>query len=95
MKTTIKVVNIKCGGCANSIHKSLASLTGVFGVSVNLESGEITVDHTDEVSRQQLAAKLHAMGYPEEGTVKGFEALKAGAKSFVSCAIGRMDKKNI
>ena len=92
MKTTIKVINIKCGGCANSIHKSLATLTGVFGVNVDIESGAITVEHTDEVTRENIAAKLLSMGYPEKGSVQGFEALKAGAKSFVSCAIGRMNK---
>lgn len=87
MKTTIKVVNIKCGGCANSIHRSLAALTGVFGVDVNLESGGITVDHTDEVTREQLAAKLLSMGYPEEGT-----APESGDGSFVSCTAGRTEK---
>lgn len=91
MKTTIAVENIKCGGCMNSIHKSLASLTGVFAVSIDKESGKITIDHTDEVNREQLAAKLLSMGYPEVGTAKGFAALKAGAKSYISCAIGRMD----
>ncbi len=66
MKTTIKVKNTRCGSCANAIHKSLASLTGVFGVRVDMTSGEITVDHTDEVTRGQLAAHLLSMGYPEQ-----------------------------
>ncbi len=95
MKATIKVDNIKCGGCANSIHKSLASVNGVFGADVDLEAGEITVDHTDEVTRVQLAAKLLSMGYPERGSVKGLRAVTAGARSYVSCAVGRINKNNI
>ena len=93
MKTSIQIENIKCGGCVNSIRRTLASLNGVFGVSIDIESGEVTIDHTDEVIREQLAAKLLSMGYPEVGTVKGFAALKAGAKSYISCTIGRMDSK--
>ncbi|MDR2914028.1 MAG: heavy-metal-associated domain-containing protein [Tannerella sp.] len=92
MKTTLIVENIKCGGCANSIHRSLAALTGVFGVNVDVASGAITIDHTDEVNREQLADKLLSLGYPETGTATGFTALKAGAKSFVSCDIGKMNK---
>jgi hypothetical protein len=30
------------------------------------------------------------MGYPEHGSVSGLEAGLTNAKSFVSCAIGRM-----
>lgn len=93
MKTTIIVDNIRCGGCSNSIHKSLASLTGVFGVEVNIPKSTITVDHTDEVSREDIARKLLSMGYPEEGTVQGVQAIKAEAKSFVSCAIGKISSK--
>ena len=92
MKTTIKVENIRCGGCSNSIHKALASVTGIFGVEVDIANSTITVEHTDEVSRKQITDKLLSLGYPEEGTTKGFEALKAGATSFVSCAIGKIKK---
>jgi copper chaperone len=31
------------------------------------------------------------MGYPEVGSVEGMKAAAAKAKSFVSCAIGRID----
>ncbi|MEG0789957.1 MAG: heavy-metal-associated domain-containing protein [Alistipes sp.] len=54
MKTTINVENIRCGGCSNSIHKSLAALTGIFGVEVDIPGGKITIEHTDEVQREQM-----------------------------------------
>ena len=43
-----------------------------------------------ESVRTQVAAKLRSMGYPEKGSLQGFDAGVANAKSFVSCAIGRM-----
>lgn len=65
MKTTIKIMNVKNDSCSNTIHKSLASITGVFGVKVDREAREITVEHTDEVSREKLVEKLLSIGYPE------------------------------
>jgi copper chaperone len=35
-------------------------------------------------------AKLKSMGYPEHGSISGLDAGLANAKSFVSCAIGRV-----
>lgn len=66
MKTTISISNIKCTDCANKLHKSLASIIGVFGVTVDMINGKITVDHTDEVSREKIVEKLLSMGYPEK-----------------------------
>lgn len=93
MKTIIEVENIKCGGCANSIRREIGTIQGVFSVDVNFIDGIISVDHTDEVERKTIADRLLKMGYPEKGSVEGFEALKAGAKSFVSCAIGKLSKE--
>jgi len=38
----------------------------------------------------ELLSKLKSMGYPEQGSVSGLDAGLANAKSFVSCAIGRV-----
>jgi hypothetical protein len=43
-----------------------------------------------ESLRTEIVARLLKLGYPEQGSVEGLAALSAGAKSFVSCAIGRM-----
>lgn len=72
MKTTIKVDNIRCGSCANSIHKAMGALPGVFGISVDMVSGHVTADHTDEVSAAQLERKLASMGYATESSTKIF-----------------------
>jgi len=88
----IEVENIKCGGCAGSIRKGLMGLDGVDAVDVDIESGVVQVQ-ADDALRAEIARKLASMGYPETGTVRGLKSAGARAKSFVSCAVGRMDKE--
>jgi copper chaperone len=40
--------------------------------------------------RAHAAAVLAKLGYPEKGSLEGLKAVAATAKSFVSCAVGRM-----
>ncbi|MEN8205289.1 MAG: heavy metal-associated domain-containing protein [Pseudomonadota bacterium] len=89
MKHIIDVENIKCGGCAHTIETRLKKLDTVTQVSVNVEQGQVTVEAADN-SRTQLVETLLHSGYPEKGTAEGLKAAKAKAKSFVSCAIGKM-----
>ena len=90
MSYTIAVENIKCGGCASSIRKGLLEDEHVAEVEVDVEGGRVTVDG-DPDTRDRIALKLASMGYPEVGSVEGMKAAAAKAKSFVSCAIGRID----
>lgn len=85
----ISVENIKCGGCANSIRKSLLEIDGVSAVEVGVEEGwvEVTVE---SAARDAIVERLRGMGYPETGSVHGLGAAGAKARSFVSCAVGRM-----
>ncbi len=87
----IEVENIKCGGCAASIRKGLEALDGVEGVEIDIEAGAVEAQ-ADEARRPEIARKLASMGYPETGSVQGLKSAGAKAKSFVSCAVGRMDK---
>jgi copper chaperone len=89
MEHVIEVENIRCGGCANSITHSLQKLDGVSSVSVDIENGRVTVT-TDIDDRERLVAALLKNGYPEKGSAEGLQAAKAKAKSFVSCAIGKL-----
>ena len=90
MSYVIEVENIKCGGCANSIRKGLLEDAGVNEVEIDIEGGKVSIDG-DETVREQIAMKLARMGYPEVGSVEGMKAAAAKAKSFVSCAVGRID----
>ena len=87
----IEVENIKCGGCAGSIRKGLATLDGVGTIEVDIEGGVIEVQASEEL-RPEITRKLASMGYPETGTVQGLKSAGAKARSFVSCAVGRIDK---
>lgn len=86
---TIQVENLKCGGCANTIRKSLTDMDGVSSVEVDADVKTVTFAGVDTV-RTAVLAKLKSLGYPEKGTTQGLESGVATAKSFVSCAIGRM-----
>ena len=83
----VHVENIKCGGCEKSIIKGLTSIEGLFNIVIDRDLQLVKVT-ADESLREVIAAKLKSMGYPEYGSVSGFEAVLANAKSFVSCAIG-------
>jgi copper chaperone len=89
MNLTIDVENIKCGGCAGSIKKGLTEDPRVQSVEVDVAEGRVSVE-TGEDIRDELVARLSKLGYPEKGSVEGIKSLKAKAKSFVSCAVGRM-----
>jgi copper chaperone len=89
MDHIIEVENIKCSGCANTIEYRLKKIDTVLQVSVDIEQGRVTVEAGDD-SRAQLVAALLTSGYPEKGTTEGIKAATAKAKSYVSCAIGKI-----
>lgn len=90
MSYTIVVENIKCGGCANTIRSKLLQKQLARDVDVDIEHGQVHVEGNPEW-RNQVALALAKMGYPEVGSVEGMKAASAKARSFVSCAIGRID----
>lgn len=87
MQNTFEIVNLKCGGCANSIKKGLINIEGVDQVDVDLETSKVTVNALDTATFNEVKKKLAAMGYPEVGDAN---TMLHKAKSFVSCATGRM-----
>jgi len=79
----IKIVNLKCEGCANTIIKALTK-EGYSDVKVINE--ELTVSF--EGDREKALKILSKLGYPEQGS-KEAESLFKKAKSYVSCAVGK------
>ncbi|MCW8830540.1 MAG: heavy-metal-associated domain-containing protein [Gammaproteobacteria bacterium] len=90
MNYEISVENIKCGGCAGTIVKKVTELDGVDNTKVDIETGIVKVEGAEGL-REALVATLLKHGYPETGTTEGMAAAKAKAKSFVSCAVGRIN----
>lgn len=90
MRTKIVIDNMKCAGCAGSIKKGLKSYLGVSDVIVDVEKELVEIEHSDNLPIEKLKDKLSSMGYPAKGTLEGFDKFAANAKSYVSCAIGKI-----
>lgn len=90
MSYQIQVENIKCGGCANTINTRLKELDCVDDCTIDIENGVVNISG-DEKDRDEVSRLLSRLGYPESGTTEGLKAAAAKAKSFVSCAVGKMN----
>ena len=93
MAYKINVENIKCGGCASTIRSKLEAMDGIGKVGVIVEQGIVDVEAADD-TRDAVAARLLKLGYPETGMTDGIAAATARAKSFVSCAVGRLNPED-
>lgn len=87
METTIQIQNLKCGGCANTITKNIAFLEGITNVSVHVEESTVAFSYETEAKLAEVKEKLKSLGYPEDGAAN---SIGSKAKSYVSCAIGKM-----
>ena len=90
MKQTFEVINVKCGGCANTLKRSLQKEFGDIEVNLDVEPRQITLN-IEESNVPALRLKLKSLGYPmsdeDLSTIEGFSTT---AKSFVSCAVGKI-----
>ncbi len=87
MEAKIYIENLKCGGCAATIKKGISSIDGVSNINVNVDESLVEVTTNNDVIGA-VKVKLSKMGYPEVGDVNSF---LHKAKSYVSCATGKMD----
>ncbi|MFD2567366.1 heavy-metal-associated domain-containing protein [Pseudotenacibaculum haliotis] len=88
MTTTVYIENLKCGGCAATIKKGILGIQSVSDVEIDLETSEVKVSHNEDVVNS-IKEKLSKLGYPESGDKN---TVLHKAKSFVSCAVGRLEK---
>ncbi|MDG1404351.1 heavy-metal-associated domain-containing protein [Polaribacter sp.] len=88
MTAAIQIENLKCGGCATTIKKGLLSLNAVKEVTVDVENLIVSIiSENDDL--ETIKEKLAKLGYPEVGDKN---TVLHKAKSFVSCAVGRIDR---
>ena len=90
MEAEIKIDNLKCNGCATSIKNGLMGFAEIKSVDVNWENSSLKIKYDGMLSIEKVKHKLLQMGYPETGSVEGIEKMAANAKSYVSCAIGKI-----
>jgi copper chaperone len=86
MKYQFEVENIKCSGCVNSIKTALLKLDKVKEVNIDKDIDTVTV--IGNIEKSVIIKKLNELGYPE----KGNNTVVKKAKSYVNCAIGRMNE---
>ncbi len=89
METKIYIENLKCGGCAATIKKGILTVDGVTDLNVNVDESFVEVTTKSDVITA-VKEKLAKMGYPEIGDVNTF---LHKAKSYVSCATGKMSSE--
>ncbi|MEZ4837985.1 heavy-metal-associated domain-containing protein [Flavobacterium sp.] len=87
MEATIKIQNLKCHGCANTITKNLSALENISEVQVDNAEQIVSFLYKNQVDFEIVIKTLNRLGYPMEGDSNTFTEK---AKSFVSCAIGRI-----
>lgn len=88
MKThVLELQNLKCGGCANTITKTIDKSGAAENIVVNAETGEVSFDLNDETLLDGIKLDLANKGYPVVGDSN---SLGQKVKSYVSCAVGRV-----
>ncbi len=92
MELQFEVENLKCGGCTHTIEEALRADARVTHVAVDLSRHVVTVQAAADVT-QDIGATLARLGYPRKGSVEGLRSAAAVAKSFVSCAMGRLSDR--
>jgi copper chaperone len=91
MEQTFEVFNVKCSGCASTLKTKLYKEFGEITVNLNVLPRKITVDIEDK-DIDKLAKALKSLGYPLAAEEMSFmDSTSTKAKSFVSCAIGKMN----
>lgn len=89
MKTSILVQNLKCGGCAHTISTKLATIKNVNNLQVNIDESKVSFEYLDEEDAFKVKEKLRNLGYP---SIEDSNSFSSKAKSFVSCATGKLSK---
>ncbi|WP_339610370.1 heavy-metal-associated domain-containing protein [uncultured Planktosalinus sp.] len=89
MNTTLNIQNLKCGGCSHTVITKLSVIENIENVNVDVENDAVSFDFVSKTDLETVKQKLLTLGYPAVGEYNPFSAK---AKSFVSCAVGRMAK---
>lgn len=89
MRTSIIVQNLKCGGCAKTITSKLSEINNISEVAVDNETSTVSFRAQSSEDALNVKEKLKILGYP---SIDDQNSVITKAKSFVSCATGKMAK---
>lgn len=62
-ETTFHVVGMTCGHCVSAVQEEVGGLDGVSGVTVDLDSGAVTVTSSGPVSDMAVREAVEEAGY--------------------------------
>ena len=65
--TTITVVGMTCSHCVAAVNEEVSKLEAVIAVTVDLDSGAVTVESNGPVDPAQLVAAIDEAGYEVAG----------------------------
>ena len=92
MIKSFKVLNIRCGGCANSIKKALKDKFD--NIEIDVENKKVTLDIESIEDEEFLRNTLRKLGYPlNDEKLTTFQNIGLKAVSVASCSIGKFSKK--
>jgi len=83
----IIIQNLKCGGCASTITRKLNEVDGIMELDVNIDDSSVSITAENDKVIDVVKDKLKSLGYP---IVDEDNSILSKAKSFVSCAKGRI-----
>ncbi|MEM9678919.1 MAG: heavy metal-associated domain-containing protein [Bacteroidota bacterium] len=89
MNAVVYIQNLKCHGCAHTIKTQLEKMEGVSMVGVNNDDDSVSFEYTRPEDLDAVTDKLSSLGYP---TADSPNSIAKKAKSFVSCAVGRINQ---
>jgi len=88
MYSTFITSKSDCMTCTNKTLKSLGALHGVFGAEIDQIDGKVTVSHTDEITRKEIAEMLLTLGYSElENEELQNQEINYNEPSILGCAL--------
>jgi copper chaperone CopZ len=62
------VSGMSCGHCAQSVTEELTAVPGVSDVSVDVETGRVTVKSAEALAEDAVRAAVEEAGYTYQGT---------------------------
>ena len=88
--TTLSIGGMSCGACVRHVTRALEGMTGVVHVAVDLERGEVSVEHLPAFTgARALVAAIRDAGYVARVTASLDDAaLLPVAREPVGCACG-------
>lgn len=87
MNHFVQIQNLKCGGCAKTVMDTLKKLPNVNDITVEVDKSMVAFSTEEGSTLEIVEQKLTEIGYPPVGSKN---SVITKAKSFVSCATGKM-----